>query len=470
MQLPAPFLALLATVTLALFSVDARPVKGRRTTSGMITLPVRRIERDGNLHVELRHQQQVNRAERLMARAAGLPGPSDAQLQANLERRASFLDLAPPAKRFNIPSPDYILPSDGSGGIVSNVATQNDDTSDDPPKLAKNSSEILIDGPDTTYAVTVQLGTPPRDFAIILDSGSGDFWVESDECKGEDGGGCGNHAFLGESSSQTFVNTKKQWSVSYGSGAASGELVTDALVLGGMVLGNHSFGVAHSVSQEFFDDKVVDGLMGLGKKGLSNQGVPTPVQALKDAGFIDKAITSYRLPRFLDHTNNGEVSFGGLDDTKFDPKTLVTLDAAADTDGFDAFWFAKMDGVSVDGDDVQVAAQLALMDTGTSLMAVPTKDAAAIHAKIPGAKLKSSGQYSIPCNTTASLALKFGGKSFPINPKDLVFASNGATSGDCTSGISVFADTKFLVGDTFLKSVYFSTNVDDNTITLAVAV
>lgn len=71
----------------------------------------------------------------------------------------------------------------------------------------------------------------------------------------------GNHAFLSEGSSQTFVNTKKQWSVSYGSGAASGELVTDTLVLGGMVLGNHSFGAAHSVSQEFFNDPNVDGLM-----------------------------------------------------------------------------------------------------------------------------------------------------------------------------------------------------------------
>jgi hypothetical protein len=53
MQLPAPFLALLATVTLALISVDARPVKSSRTAGGMITLPVRRVQRDVDLHVEL---------------------------------------------------------------------------------------------------------------------------------------------------------------------------------------------------------------------------------------------------------------------------------------------------------------------------------------------------------------------------------------------------------------------------------
>lgn len=50
--------------------------------------------------------------------------------------------------------------------------------------------------------------------------------------------------------------------MTYGSGAASGDLVTDTLVLAGMVLGNHTFGVAHSISQSFSGDGVADGLMG----------------------------------------------------------------------------------------------------------------------------------------------------------------------------------------------------------------
>lgn len=48
MQLPAHFLALLAAVTL--ISVDARPVK--RATR-MITLPIRQVQRDMHVHVEL---------------------------------------------------------------------------------------------------------------------------------------------------------------------------------------------------------------------------------------------------------------------------------------------------------------------------------------------------------------------------------------------------------------------------------
>ncbi|KAJ7086071.1 acid protease [Mycena belliarum] len=473
MQLPAPFITLLSSIILAVSSVDARPLKAPRD-SGMLTLPMRRIQRDNHIHVELRHQQHINRAERLVARAAGLPGPSDAVLRANLERRASFLTPeAKRGKRFNIPSPE-LLPRPGLEGTVSNVASQNDvkpnssGSTSKQSSLAKQSSQIDIDGADTTYVADVLIGTPPRSFAIILDSGSGDFWVQSDDCTSEDGGGCGNHTFLGSDSSSSFVNTKTPWDITYGSGAASGDIVTDTVVFAGMQLKNYTFGIANSISESFSGDTVADGLMGLGKASLSNQNTPTPVQALADAGLINTAITSYRLPRLVDDTNNGEVTFGGLDDSKFDSSTLVTIKTAPNT----GFWIIDLGGVSVNGVDVPIAGNNSLMDTGTTLLVVPADDAAAIHAQIPGAKL-TNGHYTVPCDTTASVALTFGGKAFTIDPKDLVFAGNGRTSGDCTSGIGAFSDAnnnQWLVGDSFLKSVYFSTNADDDTVTLAKAI
>ncbi|KAJ7722757.1 acid protease [Mycena maculata] len=463
MQISTQFVALVATVILALSSADARPV--RRNPSGMVTLPMRLVQRNQHLPVEIRHQQHINRAERLVARAAGLEGPSDVQLRINLARRESYLSLV--EKRFNIPPPDYGLPAGETDGIVSNVVEENDATSEGNATLAPMSSEVEPDGPDTSFLVTVPIGTPSRDFNIILDSGSGDFWVESStNCTSQNGGGCGNHTFLGEDNSASLVNTRQPFSDSYGSGAASGDIITDTIVLGGMVLGNHSFGLANIVSQSFSGDLVADGLMGLGKQGLSAQKVLTPVQSLRNAGFISAAITSYQLPRSVDHTD-GEVTFGALDDTKFDESTLVTLEATND-----AFWITQLGGVTVDGATVALSGnRTALMDTGTTLLVVPSTDIAGIHAKIPGAKQTSSGSFTVPCNTNASVALEFGGKSFPINPQDLTFASGGRTTGDCTSGIGAFAPgqtpTQWLVGGSFLKSVYFSTNVDANTITLA---
>jgi hypothetical protein len=71
-------------------------------------------------------------------------------------------------------------------------------------------------------------------------------------------------------------------------------------------------------------------------------------------------------------------------------------------------------------------------------MSLPIDDAMTIHAAIPGSQPDGQGGFVIPCNTTAQIALTFGGTSFSIDPRDLVLApvdSNNPT-GDCVSGIS----------------------------------
>ena len=52
-------------------------------------------------------------------------------------------------------------------------------------------SFVSVSGQDDAYLATVQMGTPPRDFLILMDSGSADFWVGSENCTTEGrGGGC----------------------------------------------------------------------------------------------------------------------------------------------------------------------------------------------------------------------------------------------------------------------------------------
>lgn len=40
------------------------------------------------------------------------------------------------------------------------------------------------------YIATVQIGNPPRDFRLLMDSGSADFWVGGEDCQAETGGDC----------------------------------------------------------------------------------------------------------------------------------------------------------------------------------------------------------------------------------------------------------------------------------------
>lgn len=114
------------------------------------------------------------------------------------------------------------------------------------------------------------------------------------------------------------------------------------------------------------------------------------------------------------------------------------------------FWVAELGQVTVNGVDLGIANKTALLDTGTTLMAASADDVKTIHDKIPGAQQGSQG-WTVPCNTTAVLALTFGGQAFPINVLDLARGSATQKTGDCGSGISVSptAGDRWLVRHSF---------------------
>lgn len=148
--------------------------------------------------------------------------------------------------------------------------------------------------------------------------------------------------------------------------------------------------------------------------------------------------------------NDGEITFGGLDDSKFDANTLVTF-PNVNTEGF---WEGAM-SVSSNGQDLGLQGRTAILDTGTTLIVAPPSDAAAVHATIAGAKQDGQGGFTIPCQTNASVALTFGGQAFDIDTRDLLFAPVDPNNldGDCVSGISsgeVGGATEWLVSFSYL--------------------
>lgn len=275
----------------------------------------------------------------------------------------------------------------------------------------------------------------------------------------------GSHTFLGPKTSSSFVDTQVPFSVTYGKGSMNGTKITDDVTIAGLTLSDHAFGVANQETVDFTDASF-DGLMGLAISTLSEQKVPTPVESLAEKGLIKTATVSYKLSRLSDGENDGEVTFGGQDPSKFDQNTVVTMDNV----NRNGFWEANMGAVTMNGQQLKVASNTSILDTGTTLMIWPAKDVVAIHQTIPGAKGDGKGGFTIPCTTNASLALNFGGQFFSIDPADLTFlpVDPNDPQGDCLSAI-ISGDVKgsTLLGATFLKNTYFSTSVNTNTITLA---
>jgi len=485
------FSLLLASLLLAF--VDAAPI---RRPAGMVTLPLKRLQQRSDVHPTVLLQQHINRSHRRYARMTGRKEPSSEELEANLVKRFNRAGAQPKQRRHNNHHGNNVDANDSESNAVGNGGNSNAGgntqaagnsttgggegfsevdlkaqtngglTAAGKP-TADNSLGLDIEANDVGYIATVQVGTPPQDFRILMDSGSADFWIGAEGCKSVLGG-CGKHTFLGPKGSSSFVDSGKQFQVTYGSGAVAGNIISDNVNIAGLALDKHVFGVATQETQDFADDSVsFDGLIGLAQSTLSNQGVPTPVEALASNKLITDAITSYKISRLSDGLNDGEITFGGLDKTKFDAKTLTTFDNV-NTQGF---WEGDV-LFSVNGQDLGLKGRTAILDTGTTLIIAPAADAAAVHAKIDGAKSDGQGGFTIPCTTTAVVSMSFGGTNFDINPTDLLFApvDPNDLTGDCISGISsgnIGGANEWLVGDVFLKNAYFSTDVTKNQISLA---
>ncbi|KAG5634385.1 hypothetical protein H0H81_002148 [Sphagnurus paluster] len=434
------------------------------------------------------HQQHVNRAIRRHELMTGATTTPDHVLIENLRRRAAAL---PPhlQKRFNHPGLEALFrhPQAGerdesqnssSASYKAEGSTREGLTPATKPTF-KHTLGLDIQGQDIGYVATLQIGTPPRDFRLLMDSGSADLWVGAEGCKSQDPfddqEGCGKHTFLGPQSSSTFNDTKKPWKIQYGTGAVSGTLVKDTLVIAGLKLPNYRFGVARVESGEFTPDYIpFDGLAGLAKATISQQGTVPLVEALYAAKCIPAPVVSYHIPRFRDGYNKGELTLGGLNPDKYDPNTLVRLRNISPF----GFWEAHVDAVKVGGKDLGWSTRTALFDTGTTLLIAPPADVSAIHAHIPGAYQDPDGLggWTVPCVPKKSkspvMTLTLGGRSFAVDARDIAFlpVDEANPQGNCTSGITAGTPggpQQWLVGDVFLKSVYMSTDIASDTITFA---
>jgi hypothetical protein len=244
----------------------------------------------------------------------------------------------------------------------------------------------------------------------------------------------------------------------------NGTIVQDNVVIAGLELPNHTFGVADAETSNFVTGEL-DGLMGLAQSTLSTQKTPTPIESLATAGLVTAPIVSYKLARLADGNNDGEITFGGLDNSKFVPNTLVTLPNVNPH----GFWEVNLDSISLNGVDLDLSNRTTILDTGTTLMLIPPNDAFAIFENIPGAAHDNNGHIFVPCNTNLNLTLIYGGQPFTIDNRDMVLPTGTDT---CVVGIIEASfdqqdPNQWLLGDTFLKNAYFSTDVGNNQISLA---
>lgn len=272
----------------------------------------------------------------------------------------------------------------------------------------------------------------------------------------------GSHTIFNASKSSTFKNSSGEtWQISYGDGSsASGDVGTDTLNLGGLVIQNQAIEEASTLSSQFASG-TGDGLLGLAFGSINTvkpQRVQTPMENLIAQNLVPQnaQLFTAHLGASAEKGDNSYYTFGSIDQSVVQASGQQI--AYTPVDSSQGFWMFNSTSATVNGQTVNRSGNTAIADTGTTLALVDDQTVQAIYNAIPGAKYDNTQQgYTFPTNTSTAqlptVTFAVGGTQFAIHKEAFAFADAG--NGYSYGGIQSRGSNPFdILGDTFLKGIY----------------
>lgn len=314
------------------------------------------------------------------------------------------------------------------------------------------------------YFTEVSLGTPPQNFKVILDTGSSNLWVPSAECSSL---ACFLHSKYDHGASSSYKPNGTEFAIRYGSGSLEGYVSQDTLNLGDLSIVKQDFAEATSEPGLQFAFGKFDGILGLGYNSISVDGVVPPFYSAWDQGLLDEPKFAFYLGSDSSSEEGGVATFGGVDSSKY--KGEITWLPVRRK----AYWEVKFDGIGLGDEYAELENHGAAIDTGTSLIALPSGLAEIINSEI-GAKKGWTGQYSVDCearSTMPNMTFTLGGHNFELTPYDYTLE----ISGQCISAIFPMdfpapIGPLAIIGDAFLRKYYSVYDLGNHAVGLADAV
>jgi len=312
------------------------------------------------------------------------------------------------------------------------------------------------------YFSEISIGTPPQSFKVVLDTGSSNLWVPSSECGSI---ACYLHTKYDSSSSSTYKKNGSSFEIRYGSGSLSGFVSQDHVTIGDLKIKDQIFAEATEEPGLAFAFGRFDGILGLGYDTISVNKIVPPFYSMIDQGLLDEPVFAF----YLGDTSNGEEDeseaiFGGVNKDHYTGKiTTIPLRRKA-------YWEVDLDAITFGDATAELENTGVILDTGTSLIALPSTLAELLNKEI-GAKKGYNGQYTIECEKRDSLpdlTFTLSGYNFTITPRDYILEVQG-------SCISSFMGMDFpppvgplaILGDAFLRKWYSIYDLGKGTVGLA---
>jgi len=326
-------------------------------------------------------------------------------------------------------------------------------------EFGQPTSIVINNYQDAQYYGSIDIGSPAQSVRVIYDTGSSNLWASNQKP-----GLLSKHQYYDHSKSSSYVANGTTFNIQYGSGPVSGFYSADTIAIGENKVEGYTFAEVDNTKGlgPAFTIGHFDGICGMGLDDISVDGVKTPLRALADAKALDANVFAFYLGS---GGAAGELVLGGVD-SKHYTGDFSYLPVQEMVPGRMGYWEIKMDSFEINGKNM-VDSSKAIVDSGTSLLAVPTAAIKAIASAV-GAKTvlpipPFNKEYTIDCTSDApALDVVLGGKKYTLEKADYVINDNGQCLFGMT-GLDVPAPAGPLVilGDVFMRAHYVKFDLDN---------
>jgi len=280
---------------------------------------------------------------------------------------------------------------------------------------------------DLQWFTNISVGTPPKTFSVLLDTGSADLLLLASNCTN-----CGGHNLYDAAKSTSFKTLPGDTSIEAVFGTQgdtqpvttvsnlTAHLVVDTVSLAGLSVPELPF-ILVDHATEGMVTMPMDGLLGLSPLNLTHfseagQGT-TFFWSLVLSGAVPSPVFGLHL-NSGDEANGGELTLGGIDENKFSGD-LAYVDFDMPIVSLALEWFIESPAVFVGNKKVSSATGLALLDSGTAYVMTPDNTtAAAIYAAISPKiiQIDPAGAWGAPCDILAEVNAE--NINFAIGPEE----------------------------------------------------